>query len=266
MSANPYTANRAAAARAARDVMSIYRLASSEGLKEKIVHFNSLARMNQFRKVYDVSVRYLSPGKKALDWGCGNGHFAYFLLHHGVCATGFSFDPAPDYMLSQHGYDHVQGRTDDPISLPWPSASFDLVFSIGVLEHVRDTGGSESASLSEIWRVLKPGGHFLCFHFPNRYGWVEPLADALGIGWHFHKQKYTSAQIKRMAAEAHFDLVERGRYNFLPRNVLGRLPTAVCDTPIGSAALNSIDTAMARCLPFFTQNHYFVCQKAAPQR
>jgi SAM-dependent methyltransferase len=266
MSANHYTANSAASVQVAGDVISLYRLASSEGLKKKIVHFNSLARMNQYRKVYDVSVRYLSPAKKALDWGCGNGHFSYFLLHHGVRTTGFSFDPAPDYMLSQPGYDHVQGRTDNPISLPLSSASFDLVFSIGVLEHVRDTGGSESASLSEMWRVLKPGGHFLCFHFPNRYGWIEPLADALGIAWHFHKHKYTREQIKRMSAQAHFELVEWGRYNFLPRNVLGRLPTAVCDTRAGSAALNSIDTALATCLPLFTQNHYFVCQKPAPQR
>ncbi|MBQ4132690.1 MAG: methyltransferase domain-containing protein [Desulfovibrionaceae bacterium] len=47
------------------------------------------------------------------------------------------------------------------------------MFSIGVFEHVHETGGDQLASLKEISRVLKPEGFFLCFHLPNKYSWVE---------------------------------------------------------------------------------------------
>ncbi|HET6674485.1 MAG TPA: class I SAM-dependent methyltransferase [Nitrospiraceae bacterium] len=233
-------------------------------MKNEIFSFNYLARLYQYRKVYDVSMRYLSPGKDALDWGCGNGHFAYFLLQQHVRTTGFSFDPPPDYLLSRPDFLHARGHTDDPVSLPFPDATFDLVFSIGVLEHVHETGGTERASLAEIWRILKPGGYFLCFHFPNRYGWTEPLCSALGVAKYFHKRKYTREQIRSMAADGRFDLLEWGRYNFLPRNELTWLPAAVSDTIAGAAAFNSIDAIMAKCFPIFTQNHYFVCQKPPP--
>jgi len=46
-------------------------------------------------------------------------------------------------------------------SLPFPSASFDLVTANMVVEHI-----AEPESLKEILRVLKPGGAFL-FHTPN---------------------------------------------------------------------------------------------------
>lgn len=34
-------------------------------------------------------------------------------------------------------------------------------------------GGEELASLAEIRRILKPGGLFFCYHFPQKSGWVE---------------------------------------------------------------------------------------------
>ena len=34
----------------------------------------------------------------------------------------------------------------------------------------------EAESLVEIRRVLKSGGHFLCFHLPNQYSYVEAVS------------------------------------------------------------------------------------------
>lgn len=42
-------------------------------------------------------------------------------------------------------------------TLPWPDATFDVVWSVSVLEHVRDP----SRLLAEVRRVLRPGGHMV---------------------------------------------------------------------------------------------------------
>ena len=94
--------------------------------------------------------------------------------------------------------------------------AFDCVFSIGVLEHVFETGGDEVASLREIRRVLKPGGHFLCFHFPNKHQWVEPVGKLLGIAEHFHRRKYTISNVKTFTEATALRLVDYGRYNVSP--------------------------------------------------
>jgi SAM-dependent methyltransferase len=244
------------------EIVSLYRRAFAEGVKPKLGQFGSLASLHQYRHVYAVTLKYLVPGGEALDWGCGNGHFAYFLLNHGIQVTGFSFDRGPDFLVSHPRYSHVLGAVEDPVRLPFPDESYQYVFSVGVLEHVRDTGGDECASMAEIRRVLKPGGYFLCFHFPNRFGWTERLGRALGANTYFHQQKYTRRQIKDMVAGAGFDLLEWGRYNFLPRNKM-MMPAGLCDSRAGVAALNFVDDILSKSLRIFTTNHYFVGQKRA---
>lgn len=52
-------------------------------------------------------------------------------------------------------------------ALPFSDESFDLIFCDWVIEHVEDV----NAFVSEIGRVLKPGGWF-CARTPNRWGYV----------------------------------------------------------------------------------------------
>jgi SAM-dependent methyltransferase len=60
-------------------------------------------------------------------------------------------------------------------ALPFQSATFDLVFSDWVVEHLSDPG----AALMEIFRVLEPGGHFIfrtgnLFHYSYAIARVTP--------------------------------------------------------------------------------------------
>lgn len=71
-------------------------------------------------------------------------------------------------------------EVEDARSLSYPSAFFDWVYSISVLEHVADfeTGGivhcGDSAAMQEIARVLKPGGALtLTVPFDPRGYWEE---------------------------------------------------------------------------------------------
>jgi hypothetical protein len=66
-----------------------------------------------------------------------------------------------------------------------------------------------------------------------------------------------------MTDTADLQLVERGRYNFLPRNELCRLPAFLRDGEIGVGVINAVDACLAWALPIFTQNHYFVARQAS---
>jgi ubiquinone/menaquinone biosynthesis C-methylase UbiE len=55
----------------------------------------------------------------------------------------------------------------DAESLPYPDASFDIVYSWGVLHHTPDT----PKAISEAMRVLRPGGR-ICVMVYSRHAWV----------------------------------------------------------------------------------------------
>lgn len=58
--------------------------------------------------------------------------------------------------------------------LPFPDNTFDVIYSDWVLEHVDDP----SSFVSEIERVLKPGGWF-CARTPNRFGMIAVGASLI---------------------------------------------------------------------------------------
>ncbi|HTY40854.1 MAG TPA: class I SAM-dependent methyltransferase [Thermoanaerobaculia bacterium] len=227
--------------------------------------FAALSIAQQYRLPYALTLAALRHPARVLDWGCGDGHFAAFLHGRGHDVTAYSLQhrphvlrEAPDPRLR-----YVQGDLSEPTRLPFPDASFDAVFSVGVLEHVRELGGTEADSLAEIRRVLAPSGLFLCFHLPNRFSGVEALARLLktspGPGHDAaHRYRYAGADVERLLAQAGFETLARGLYAFLPRNVFGRLPAAWRDSTAFAKTVNRLDDALAAALPSVCQNHFAV--------
>ena len=64
-------------------------------------------------------------------------------------------------------------------SIPYPDATFDLVFSDNVLEHL----DQPEEVFREVARVLKPGGKFLA-KTPNRYHYVPTFARLTPLAFH----------------------------------------------------------------------------------
>ena len=60
-----------------------------------IDQFASLPAANQYRRLYELTDRYLPPGAHVLDWGCGRGHFAYYLVKRGFRVTAYSLEHPP---------------------------------------------------------------------------------------------------------------------------------------------------------------------------
>ena len=107
-----------------------------------------------------------------LDVGCGGGLLAEEFAGLDCRVTGI--DPSEQSLQTARAHAQQQGLAIDyhcgfGDSLPFETASFDVVSCCDVLEHIEDW----SATLSEIARVLKPGGLFL-FDTINRtaYSWL----------------------------------------------------------------------------------------------
>jgi SAM-dependent methyltransferase len=119
-------------------------------------------------------VPVLNEVAKSIDWktarildvGCGTGLFLVPVIAAG-CNDVFGVDGPSEFesRALKRGYREVKTVPDlnrDP--LPFPDQTFDLIVSKDVFEHLMDP----LFVLSEIRRVLKPGGMFL-FHVPNHF-------------------------------------------------------------------------------------------------
>lgn len=236
-------------------------LAATVSERPELYQFRSLVGGHQYMLLYELVRKYARPEGTVLDWGAGNGHFSYFLVRAGYKTVGYSLyrsDVAE--WLEDGDYRLVVGDPADPVSLPFEEASFDAVVSVGVLEHVRDTGGEERASLREIRRVLRPAGTFLCYHFPNRYSWIDAVARVMPGVYH-HPYRYTRRDIRELVAAADLQLLEAGSYALLPRNPLYRLPARVAQSERLARAYDGVDRALSALLPALSQNRYFVARK-----
>src|SRR5262245_49551938 len=94
-----------------------------------------------------------------LDVACGSGGISAFLaLELGAEVTGIDNDPRAIEAANERGHQRCAFEVADANErLPFPDASFDVVFSNDSVHHLRD----RSAVLREWSRVLRPGGHIL---------------------------------------------------------------------------------------------------------
>ncbi len=235
--------------------------ACKDDLPTHVLQFQSYVTFLQYEPVYEKTLEHLKNTRSALDWGCGNGHFSYFLLQRNIDVTGYSFDRPPPYLVGRKGYKFVAGNRSEPTDIPFGSQSFDYVFSIGVLEHVAEMGGNEQKSILEIVRLLKPGGLFLCFHLPNQHQWVEPLIKKLRINEYTHARRYTESEIRELVSHSGMTLESIGLYNFLPRNPFNRLPASIRNSKMLGIFIGFLDKILSHLLARFCVNYYFIARK-----
>jgi SAM-dependent methyltransferase len=119
--------------------------------------------------------RYVRPSSTVLDVGAGAGELnAYDLKGRVQHIAGVDFDPrVTTNPLLDSGI-----RLDSP-TLPFGDNTFDLAFSIYVLEHVEQP----AQFASELHRVLKPGGVFLSLT-PNLRHYVPVIAALTPLSFH----------------------------------------------------------------------------------
>jgi len=95
-----------------------------------------------------------------LENGCGVGMYVQRLSKEGGCVFGLEYDFERAAEAGQQNPAIINAAGE---YLPYPTATFDLILSHEVLEHVAD----DVLAAREIVRVLKPGGRAVIF-VPNR--------------------------------------------------------------------------------------------------
>lgn len=135
-----------------------------------------------------------SDGGKILEIGSGFGAFVSYVCKHGLQAFGIEIDQqrvnVAHRMLLAEGAKSAFVVQSVGEHIPFADASFDIVYSTNVLEHVLDP----EAVLEEAIRVLKPGG-LLQFVVPNYGSWWE---GHYGILWIPHLSKSAAKMYVRL--------------------------------------------------------------------
>jgi ubiquinone/menaquinone biosynthesis C-methylase UbiE len=120
-----------------------------------------------------VSRSGIDGHSRVLEVGCGTGNYVA-ALGSAVGCSCWAVDPSEEMLAAARGRSaNVAFQAGRAEQLVFESGSFDLVFPVDVIHHVKDHG----AYFGEVFRVLKPGG-LVCTVTDS--GWIirhrEPLA------------------------------------------------------------------------------------------
>lgn len=120
-----------------------------------------------------------TKGQKLLEIGCGRSRWLpYLAIEFGFEVTGIDYSDV-GCETSQAIFDkaNVPGRIVKGDFFAPPEdllGSFDVIFSVGVIEHFTDTAGA----ITTLSRFLKPGG-LMITQIPNMAGWIGSLQKRL---------------------------------------------------------------------------------------
>jgi ubiquinone/menaquinone biosynthesis C-methylase UbiE len=149
-----------------------------EGFYDLTFKLNGYGRsLDQYFAAHPLRV---FPGARVLDAGCGTGTLTLALLRNlkvpvkltALDLSASSMATARKYVDKKQSNQPVRFAQGNVLALPFADDAFDLVLTSGVLEYVPLDEG-----LSELARVIAPGGHLL--HLPMRPAPVTTFLEIL---------------------------------------------------------------------------------------
>lgn len=156
----------------------------------KADHYDSFARSystdnesNLFNGYYErpamIALAGDVHGRRVLDAGCGSGPLSEALRARGAIVAGFDSSAAMVELARERlGEDADLKVADISRSLPFADGAFDDVVVSLVLHYLQDW----TAPLSELRRVLKPGGRLLLsVNHPRILESSDPSADYFSL-------------------------------------------------------------------------------------
>lgn len=188
-------------------------------------------------------LRFVEPGQRVLDLGCGTGINMDWLREQRVSA--FGLDPSSEMIRRARDKGHSVMR-GTAVRFPFRSETFDLVYSFKVLPHVE----AIEDAVNEVHRVLKPGGIAVleCYNPYSFRGFIKcVLRPGLSVSKGLtEKQIYTRfdrpGRMLRYMKPGFSIVASRGTVVFCPAAavyewpvmgpVLGWLEKTFCDTPL----------------------------------
>jgi ubiquinone/menaquinone biosynthesis C-methylase UbiE len=131
------------------------------------------AQSNMLKLIAD-SLR-IEKGMQVLDAGCGQGFVEKYLASKiDASFTGITITPREVKVATKQLNNKSKGSVEfllaDYHELPFDDNSFDIVFTVETLAHARNL----QQVLSELYRVLKPGGKIVLFEYEWDYKNFSP--------------------------------------------------------------------------------------------
>lgn len=152
-----------------------------------IEHHNPIGKTDylsiQHIERYRFALSKLTSAECVLDIACGTGYGTAMMLRHGCKVVGADYNDeviANARVIWKHN-DFVRANALD---LPFDDNSFDCVISFETIEHVYEG----SRFLSEMHRVLRPDGIFICSTLNIRYTFHPP----------FHVKEYSPDEFYKL--------------------------------------------------------------------
>lgn len=147
-----------------------YYLTSCQGHEEFI---SSKGKLLPLRLSLPLELADLTQGLRVIDVGCGRGEIVIHSAFKGSYAWGIDYayhalklaKEAVNEFAHQEIQDKIGLQQAEAANLPFSNESADVIFMLDVVEHLLPAELNQA--LSEIWRVLKPGGRVVIHTMPN---------------------------------------------------------------------------------------------------
>ena len=173
-----------------------------------------------------VIAPFLASTDRCLDLGCGPGGFLALMAP--LCGEIVGADIVPDFVDECRGIVARKELSNASVvllkeeGLPFADQEFDKVVMVDTIHHLE----SYESTMSEVHRVLKPGGLLLIFE-PNKANPLLALLCALDPNEHGLLRLGTFSSYARLL-EHRFQIV-RQAYNGMLVGPQGRLSVAIAD-------------------------------------
>jgi SAM-dependent methyltransferase len=204
---------------------------SASATRQAIEHWNKTPlflaeeeRYSVYPWLYEAAEFRHHRGERVLEIGCGTGADLLQFAKHGAIATGIDITSEHLKLARERVGNKAQVLYADATNIPLKTASFDYVYSHGVLHHI----DKPRLVVDEIFRLLRPGGRFNIhvyafwsyahLNYRRIFGreWklnVENSRDPV------HLDLYTGRQLRKLFAPAKIRLE---KYEYYRWQALGR--------------------------------------------
>ena len=182
--------------------------------QQAIEHWNNIPlflseeeRYRTYPWLYEVAEFRYHGGERVLEIGCGTGCDLLQFARHGADACGIDVTAEHLRLARERLAGRAEIREGDATAIPFPAASFDYVYSHGVLHHV----DQPRRVAQEIFRVLRPGGRFnvhvyafwSCAHLVYRLKYRRDWKRRIENSWDpVHIDLYRARELRELFAPA----------------------------------------------------------------
>ena len=151
---------------------------------------------------YEFLLPMVRTNDEILETGCGAGYGSCMLSHRARSVVAIDYSPAAlRYARERYSAPNLTHLLMNCHSLGFADASFDLVVSFEVFEHLEQP----DTYLGECRRVLRPGGR-LVLSTPNRSSWDIHMRS-IGTEYEYHVNMQDLPGLRSLLAR-HFSSVE----------------------------------------------------------